>query len=68
MRVENFSKTITVSRYDLEDLKNGKHICVNNVHRFIKVKCIVENSKDYVIASVTQVGGIFTKSAAIRVI
>lgn len=65
---EKFSQSITVSEYDLSILKECKHICVNGVRRLIKVKCIGEISKEYVIATVTQVGGIFTKSAALRVI
>ena len=59
-------KTITISAYDFKRLMEGKHICTNAVGRFVMIKCINEDSKEELTAEVSQVGGIWNYSAAIR--
>lgn len=63
--MKEYSKIITVSDYDFKRLEDGKHTCINGVHRLINIKCINEETKEELIAKVSQHGGIFTKSAAI---
>ena len=62
----NTQKTIIVSEPNFNMLKNGKHICINGCSKFINLKVIKENTEEFIIAKVTQVGGIFNYSCAIR--
>lgn len=62
----NFQKTITVSDSSFEMLKNGKHLCINGCSKFINLKVVNENTQEFLIATVTQVGGIFNYSCSIK--
>lgn len=63
-----YQKTIIVSEEDYKTLLSGKHICINSVRRFINIKVEKKNSKDFLIAAVAQVGGIFNYTASIVMI
>lgn len=60
------SKVLKITANDFKRLIEGKHVCINRVHRFIRIKCINIDTEEELFADVTQVGGIFTYSAAIR--
>lgn len=62
----NLSKTITLNSIDFKTLESGKNLCVSGINSFINVKVKRENTKDYLIASVVQIGGIFNKSCVIK--
>lgn len=62
----NFQKSITVSASSFEMLNNGKHLCIKGCSKFINLKVIKEKTDDFLIATVTQVGGIYNYSCAIK--
>lgn len=59
-------KTIIVNSIDFKILESGKNLCVSGINTFINVKVKRENTKDYLIASVIQIGGLFNKSCVIK--
>jgi hypothetical protein len=62
----NYQKTIKVSKESFNMLEKGKHLCINGCSKFINLKVIKEDTDDFIIATVFQVGGIFNYSCAIR--